>query len=99
MELFFPSGERRRAHGRNSRNGSCGAEGGQGLVEGWNRPELTTTHALTHALIGLLPVAKRQDAPPQSDPVHGGTEMSAEEAMEEFKREASTLRPKSDKDG
>jgi|TARA_B110000196_G_C21041048_1_gene612484 hypothetical protein len=47
----------------------------------------------------ILEDAKRQDAPPQDDPSYQAPEMSTEEAMEEFKREAGTLRPNHTKDG
>ena len=43
--------------------------------------------------------AARQDASPQNDADYAPPEMSSEQAMEEFKREASTLRPKPDKNG
>jgi hypothetical protein len=43
--------------------------------------------------------AARQDAPPQADADYQAPGMSPEEAMEEFKREAGTLRPDRNKDG
>jgi len=43
--------------------------------------------------------AARQDAPPQNDLDYTPPETSSEQAMEEFKREAGTLRPKPDKNG
>jgi hypothetical protein len=43
--------------------------------------------------------AARQDAPPQDDPSYEAPQRTAEEAVEELKREAGTLRPKPDKNG
>jgi len=43
--------------------------------------------------------ASRQEEAPQDDPNYEAPERTAEEAMEEFKREAGTLRPDHTKDG
>lgn len=43
--------------------------------------------------------AAHQDAPPQDDPSYEAPQRTAEEAVEELKREAGTLRPNQGKDG
>jgi hypothetical protein len=47
----------------------------------------------------IMREAEQQDAPPQHDSSYTPSDMTTEEAMEEFKREAGTLRPDPDKNG